>query len=73
MQTDLAGAYFPGRVFGAEVEAAGFFAGVEMPKLMRKKRKPFRRVSRILIASILSSPADFDSQSGSISLLFRFF
>ena len=29
--------------------AGGFFAGVETPKLMRKKRKPLRRESRTLI------------------------
>ena len=40
----------------------GFFSGLETPKLMRKKRKPLRRESRMLIAGSFihdTSPAQF--------------
>ena len=47
--------YLPGFCRGAGFGAVGdFFAGVEMPMLIKKKPKPLRREARILTILILS-------------------
>jgi hypothetical protein len=42
------------------VSAGGFFAGLETPKLMRKKRRPLRRESRRFMWFLQSSIAHAD-------------
>jgi hypothetical protein len=54
-----------GRGFGCEF-AGGFFAGLETPKLIRKKRKPVRRESRrfmrFLQIRIAQGGSEFDME-----------